>query len=121
MAMFARRSLQRLLSELKNKLTPAAIAKLEHELNRHEPSALGYEWELALLYALSQVGTVTYEADSHPGSRRPDLTFIDNESSIRFVADVTMVSDAGLEEENPVMRFSHSLHRLKRKYGLAEA
>lgn len=119
MAMFARRSLQRLLSELKNKLTPAAIEKLVHELNRHDASALGYEWELALLSALSQVGAVTYESDIHPGSRRPDLTFVAEEGSIRFVADVTMVSDAGLEEENPVLRFSQSLYRLKRKHGLS--
>jgi hypothetical protein len=118
MAMFARRSLQRLLDALKETLSLAACVKLAHELNRQNTSALGFEWELALLFALSRVGSITYEAESHPGPRRPDITFAEEDGPIRFVADVTMVSDAGLEEENPVMRFSQSLHRLKRKYRL---
>src|ERR1051326_5031067 len=118
MAMFARRSLQRLLDELKDTLSPTACAKLAHELNRKDASALGFEWELALLSALARAGDITYEAKSDSGPRRPDITFVEKDGAIRFVADVTTVSDAGLEEENPVMRFSQSLHRLKRKYRL---
>jgi len=119
MAMFARRSLQRLLDDFKAKLSPEACAKLAHGLNQTDASALGYEWELALLFALGQAGTISYEADTHGGPSRPDITFAENGGSIRFVADVTMVSDAGLEDENPVMRFSQSLHRLKRKCRLS--
>lgn len=118
MAMFARRSLQRLLDDLKEKLSPEARAKLAHGLNQNEVPALGYEWELALLFALGQSGTITYESDTHGGPSRPDIAFAEAGGPIRFVADVTTVSDAGLEEENPVMRFSQSLHKLKRKYHL---
>jgi hypothetical protein len=108
MAMFARRSQQRLLEDLKAKLSPEARAKLAHGLNHNEASALGYEWELALLFALGQAGAISYEADTHGGPSRPDITFAETSGPIRFVADVTTVSDAGLEEENPVMRFSQS-------------
>jgi hypothetical protein len=119
MAMFARRSLQRLLDDLEGKLSPEARQKLVQELNRQNTSALGYEWELALLFALSRVGHVTYESESHAGSRRPDITFVEKQGgSIRFVADVATISDAGIDGENPVMRFSQSLHRLKMKCGL---
>lgn len=114
--MFARRSLQRFLIDLEGKLSFEARQKLVHELNRQDASALGYEWELALLFALSRVGQVTYEAESQRGTRRPDIAFVEGQDGpIRFVADVATISDAGLEAENPVMRFSQSLHRLKRK------
>lgn len=118
MAMFPRRALQRLLDQLKDNLSLEARKKLAHELDRPNASALGYEWELALLFALSRVGKVAYEA-AHSGTRRPDLAFVAGESGIRFVADVATISDAGLEAENPVMRFSQSVHRLKRKYHLS--
>jgi hypothetical protein len=72
MAMFARRSLQRLLDELKETLSASACAKLAHELNRQNTSALGFEWELALLFSLSRVGSATYEAESNSEPSRPD-------------------------------------------------
>jgi hypothetical protein len=118
MAMFPRRALQRLLDQLKDILPLEARIKLAHELDRPNASALGYEWELALLFALSRVGQVTYEA-TQSGTRRPDLAFVATEGPIRFVADVATISDAGLEAENPMMRFSQSVHRLKRKYHLS--
>jgi hypothetical protein len=73
--MFARRSLQRLLDALKAHIAIEARQKLAHELDRRAPSALGFEWELALLFALSHVGQVEYEAQSGSNSRRPDITF----------------------------------------------
>jgi hypothetical protein len=71
MAMFPRRALQRLLDQLKDDLSLEARTKLAHELDRPSASALGYEWELALLFALSRVGRVAYEVE-HSGTRRPE-------------------------------------------------
>jgi len=119
MALFARRSLQHLLDELEGALSIEARLKLAHELNRKDASALGFEWELALLYALSRVGKVEYEASAN-GTSKPDIAFASKaEPSIRFVGDVTTISDAGLHEQNPVERLSLGLLRLKSKYGLA--
>lgn len=118
MAMFARRSLQRFLNELKDRISWEARMKIAAEMDRKDPSALGFEWELALIYALSQVGRVGYEAQFAGGARRPDISFEAADGSLRFVADVTTISDAGLEQENPVMRFDSALHQLKRKFGL---
>jgi hypothetical protein len=118
MAMFARRSLQHLLDRLSGKISPEVLKKFAHEMDRKNPSALGYEWELVLLYALAEAGDVAYEAELSSGKTRPDFTFVSQKTGIRFVADVTMVSDAGLEEDNPVTRFSQRLYRLKEKHGL---
>ena len=98
MAMFARRSLQRLLNDLESVLSFEARQKVARDLNRQDASALGFEWELALLFALSHVGQVTYEAESHAGTSRPDITFVEGQDGpIRFVADVATISDTGLE------------------------
>jgi hypothetical protein len=55
MAMFARRSLQRLLDELSEGISLEGRKKLAHEMDRKNSSVLGYEWELALLYALARL------------------------------------------------------------------
>jgi len=75
LAMFARRSLQRLLDELKGKVSLEGRTKLAFEMDRQDASALGYEWELVLIYALSRVGSVDYEASFSGGTRRPDISF----------------------------------------------
>jgi len=118
MAMFARRVLQSMLDHLATHLPLEARKKLAHELNRQSSSALGFEWETALLFAFSHIGRVEYEAPSSEGSR-PDITFIeDSVTAVRFTADITTVSDDGLEDANPAMRFSLALSRLQQKYKL---
>jgi hypothetical protein len=77
-----------------------------------------FEWETALLFALSHVGQIEYEASAVDGPR-PDIGFREaGGGSICFTADVATVSDSGLEADNPAMRFSLALHRLRKKYKL---
>jgi hypothetical protein len=76
MAMFARRSLQRMLDHLAAHLPAEARMKLAHELNRRSTSALGFEWETMLLFAFCHIGKVEYEASSTGGSK-PDITFVE--------------------------------------------
>lgn len=116
--MFARRSLQRLLDELAHQIPIDGRRKFVHELNRNSPSALGFEWELALLYALNKVGAAEYEATGQTSTRRADITFKEHNGPIRFRADVATVSDEGLEDENPIMPFAQELSRLRRKHDL---
>lgn len=118
MAMFARRSLQRMLDHLAAHLPAEARMKLAHELNRQSTSALGFEWETGLLFAFCHIGKVEYEASSTGGSK-PDITFAeDAQNSIRFAADIATVSDEGLEEDNPAADLSLALIDLRQKYGL---
>lgn len=118
MAIFARRVFQRMLDHLAPRLPYEAREKLAHELDRQDSSALGFEWELALLFGLSHVGNVEYETPSPEGSR-PDIIFVENsQTPLRFTADIATVSDEGLEKDNPATRLSLALIRLKQKYGL---
>jgi hypothetical protein len=118
MAMFARRVLQSMLDHLAAHLPLAARKKLMQEMNRHSSSARGFEWETALLFGFSHVGKIDYETPSSQGSR-PDIVFAeDSKTPIRFTADIATVSDEGLENENPAMRLSMALTRLKQKYKL---
>jgi hypothetical protein len=118
MAMFTRRALQSMLDHLAAHLPLEARNKLVRELDRQSSSALGFEWETALLFGFSHVGQIDYEVPSPQGSR-PDMTFVEEaETPIRFTADIATVSDDGLEDENPAMRLSLALTRLKYKYKL---
>ena len=118
MAMFSRRSLQKILDHLAAHLPFSARAKLVHELNQPSTSALGFEWETALLFAFSHIGKVEYEAASNGGSK-PDITFVEEaKEPICFAADIATVSDHGLEVENPTERLSKALIRLWKKYDL---
>jgi hypothetical protein len=118
MAMFARRVLQIMLDHLAAHLPFEARKKLAHELNRQSSSALGFEWETALLFSFSHIGKIEYESPSSQGSR-PDITFAEeSETPVRFTADIATVSDDGLEEANPARRFSIALSRLWQKYKL---
>jgi hypothetical protein len=121
MAMFARRVLQAMLFDLEPHIPLEGREKLARELNRQSPSALGFEWELALLYGLSRIGKVEYEAASSGGSQ-PDIAFTeDSASPTSFTADITTVSDQGLIEQNPIDRFSLAVMRLRQKYKLSGA
>ena len=118
MAMFARRVLQTMLDHLAAHLPLEARKKLARELNQQSRSALGFEWETALLFGFSHIGKIEYEAPSLRGPR-PDITFVEHsDTPVRFTADITTVSDEGLEEENPAMRLSMALTRLKHRYTL---
>lgn len=119
MAMFARRALQAMIFDLEPHVSLEGREKLVRELNQKSRSALAFEWETAVLFALSKVGKVEYETGSSGGSQ-PDIAFVEDSPSspISFTADVTAVSDQGLEEENPTARFSMAVIRLQRKYKL---
>lgn len=119
MAMFTRRVLQTMLDHLAAHLPIEAREKLARELNRQSSSALGFEWETALLFGFSQTGKIDYEVPSSQGSQ-PDMTFVErSEAPICFTADIATVSDDGLEDENPATRFSLALIHLRQKYKLS--
>ena len=113
MAMFARRLLQTMLDHLAAHLPLEGRTKLVRELNRQSSSVLGFEWETALLFGFSHIGKIDYETPSSQGSR-PDMAFVEHsETPIRFTVDIATASDDGLEDENPAMRFSMALTRLR--------
>jgi hypothetical protein len=118
MSLFLRRRLQGYLDDLHGRVPPATIDRLVGGLNTKGIAPLGFEWEVLLLWGLSQEFTVEYET-GHPNA--PKLDFVvrrREDSSLFFTADVRCVSDLGRHKENPVEQWSHLLASAKIEAGL---
>ena len=115
---FARRSIQTFIDKLSEKLPPDTVEKLVRSLNRNDRASLSFEWEIAVLYALNQLGEPCYET-SHGGKRLPDVTFyLPGQNKVSFIADIATVSDRGSKDENPVDLFMKLFYEKVRDLGL---
>lgn len=118
MAIYSKRTIQRLINENSAFLTPEQISKHIRELNKDDKSSIGYEWEVVLLNVFSKLGEVIHEKD-FGGSKKPDLYFSQKtNSNSEFIADITTISDEGLEKENPYEYFADEFKRFLKKYDL---
>jgi hypothetical protein len=112
---FARRSLQRRLDELRVVLQEDNVAKLAARLNRQGKDGLAAMWEVAILHALSKLGDLGNEVALASG-RRPDVAFTSGELTV--TADITTVSDDGLDEQNPYDELRKLIEACKVRLGL---
>jgi hypothetical protein len=120
---FSRRAIQHTLDQLGSVLTNDELEPIVQRLNRVGSQRLHAMWEVVMLNALARVGTLHYER-SLPGGRRPDfqLDVAENDGShLSIVGDILSVSDAGLDEQNPIDTLSDELARLAVKAGLKAA
>jgi hypothetical protein len=121
MTMFARRSIQSFLKGLDGILTCSQLEDLVNRLNLNKRDSVAAEWEVATLFALSRLGHVSYEPEM-VGKRNPDLLFKSQlDKDIQFIADVTLVSDVDLEENNPIFELSQLVAAKARKLGISGA
>lgn len=72
-------------------------------------------YELMVIHGLIQEGSVAVEAEQVNG-KYPDIEY--DGQGMSFVADVTTVSDAGLDKRNPYEDLSNLVESLKNKLGL---
>lgn len=117
---FSRRALQRSINRLSATLERRQLASIADRLNRPGDARLPAMWELVLLDALAQVGSLRHEGQL-PNGRRPDFELTattSNGEGLLIVGDVATVSDAGLNEQNPVKDLGAELSRLAIKAGL---
>jgi hypothetical protein len=120
MAIFARRTIQRLLVKNSSFLTREQVIRHVNSLNSRQPYALADEWEVVVLNAFSRLGWVEHEPD-FGGPRKPDVYFgagSDRGRRPRFVADITTVTNKVRNEANPIRAFDADLVRRIRKAGL---
>ena len=115
MAIFSRRTIQRMIDENAAFLTKEQLNQHVSKLNQQDFQSFDTEWEVAALNAFSKLGNVTHEPDLE-GSAKLDLLFTRNESS--FLADITSVSDEGFEKEFSVKAFYVELQERLKKAGL---
>ena len=72
-------------------------------------------WEVVVLHGLSKQGALQNEVPL-PCGRRPDVGFMVPELS--FIADITAVSDEGLDEQNPYRDLSRLIEESKTRLNL---
>jgi hypothetical protein len=118
MTIFARRSIQRFLSDLDSILTPPQLAPLIDRLNKGNLDSLAVEWEVCVLFALMNLGRVAYEP-TFAGKSHPDIHFTARDKEdLQFIADVTLISDSHLEENNPFTALTQIVAEKARKLGI---
>src|SRR6266542_902512 len=102
MAIFGRRTTQRLIDDTAAVISRRQMRKLVDDLNAMPDTlTLNPDWELFLLNVFSKIGKVKHE-QSFGGTRKPDLYFeCRTHPQVRFVADIRTLSDKGFKAANP--------------------
>ena len=117
---FSRRALQRMIGDLAVVLERDQLTSIVERLNRPGDARLPAMWELVMLAAFSTIGKLRHEIEL-PNGRRPDIELTasaDGGAPVLIIGDVATISDAGLDEQNPVGVLSTELSRLAMKAGL---
>jgi hypothetical protein len=111
---YERRALQRRLNELRGVIGDTSVDGLAERLNRAGKDRVAAMWETVVLHALSRCGTLENEAELASG-RRPDIKLATPD--LEITADVTAVSDEGLDNDNPYHELGELVGRAKDKLG----
>jgi len=113
---FSRRAIQRMLDDIKPALTSKQYLQLLKKLNFAGPYRLPAMWEVAVMAQLAKMGSLIHEKRL-PNGKRPDV-FFRAQNGFELVADVTTVSDKGVDKHNPYDEFSRIIEEEKRTLGL---
>lgn len=106
MAIFSRRTIQRLINENASFLTTKQIKNHVDNLNNGD---LGAEWEVVLLNVFSKLGRVEHEKNFN--GKKPDIYFTSEDRSLDFLADIKTVCDEGVELKNPQKQLDERLFK----------
>lgn len=112
---YERRALQRRLNELRGVIDDALVGGLARRLNHAGKDQVAAMWATVVLHALSKCRTLENEAELASG-RRPDIKLATPD--LQFTADVTAVSDEGIDKDNPYHELGELVGRAKDKMGL---
>lgn len=94
MAIFSNRSLDRMLRAIAPVINEGETKWLRRRLARGANHGAGAEWEIAIVYGLSRVGTIRAIPD-RAGTRKLDVLFAPSEDPTAIVQiEVTAISDA---------------------------
>lgn len=113
---FTRRFIQSCINDLQSVVAHSELRVLVGKLNTPGPNQLPTMWEIVVLSSLSKLGRLQYELEL-PNGKRPDI-FFSRGRALSFMADITTVSDSGLEEANPVDRLRIEIEACRKRLGL---
>lgn len=111
---FHRRVIQGELNNLRRHLQGYEVDRLVRRLNEPDRERLSRMWEVVVLSSLCELGQVDVEKEIK-GGNKPDVHFNGDPS---FIADITSISDQGIEDRNPVSEFSMEIERVKSALGM---
>jgi hypothetical protein len=118
MAMFTRRVLQRCIDESFPYASDKARRNWVSKLNSSsEPAYVATEWEVVLLHAMAQLGSMRHEPSL--GGTRPIDAVVECDG-LSFGADITAISDRGLHERNPVHALEARLEEVYQASGVTQ-
>lgn len=113
MAIFSTRNLDRMLDPIAPVIGDSEVKWLRSRLRKGGNHGIGAEWEIAILYGLSQVGTIT-AIPERPGASRLDILFAPYADPATVVqVEVTAISDA--DRDDRLARNTPVERRLRRK------
>jgi len=116
MAIFSRRTIQRLINENALFLNKEQLENFIKKLNKGD---LNFEWEIVLLNVFSKLGKVTYEPIFENSEKKIDILFSsENKDRFEFLAEITTVSDYFVERENPLGYLEDKLFEIEIKNNL---
>lgn len=98
MAIFSRRTLQRIINENACFLEKE---QLENHVKKLNEGDLSFEWEIVLLNVFSKLGKVTHEPKFENCKRKIDVQFSNENRGLEFLADITCI--LGKEDKNNVV------------------
>jgi hypothetical protein len=112
MALFSRRRLSVSLHRNAAIVSQEKLKDWVARLNTISDDYVATEWELILLEAFTQLGSLRYEPEE---LGRVDLDFESADGRVLFAADIIAVSDRQLHKENPAAFLADEFRRKLRK------
>lgn len=118
MPIFSNRSLDRMLKHISLVVGDKRDKDLRQRLSKGGSSSVGAEWEVAVLYSLSFVGHVRFPPSSG-GIRNPDILFTPRDvPQETVIVEVTAISDASAEDDNPLECFLDEMRKAIARHDL---
>jgi hypothetical protein len=115
--MFQDAFLSKFISENAKFLTQRQTQRQLNSLQRAGDDALDVEWEVVWLNALSKTGSVQHERN-WGGTTNPDVHFLMDDPNLEFVADITGVSDIGIDQQYSMERLLRAFQNVFEQNGL---
>ncbi len=117
MAIFSRRTIQRLIFENASFTLRKDLKEQVHKLNDVPVQFIATEWEIILLNVLSKLGNVEHHK-KFEGTSNIDIYYSDRKNTDEsFIADIATISDKGRNEKNPVEELDYWLSKITEDRG----
>jgi len=107
-----------MLDALARTLTAHQLETLVAKLNANNRRALAHEWEVVVLFGLKDFGRVIHEAHLGGPSKADIFLQLEDDPNVQFAADITCISDRGLEDANPIGELMELIREKAQKLGI---